>query len=143
MNLERNQALKRRGEGSAPWTNRISSGTPEEDHVHFPTYRYNEVESLNAAAEAAAGDLAGIVVSAFRHDAGHDQELPELAFARRAREICDAEGAALILDDVRAGLRLSLDASWSELGVQLGSRHRAGARRNREGVSGARLSESP
>ena len=104
--------------GAAPWANRMSRGTPEEDHVHFPTYRYNDIESLDAAAEAATGDLAGIVVSAFRHDAGHDQELPDLAFARRVREICDAEDAALILDDVRAGLRLSLDASWSELGVQ-------------------------
>lgn len=34
--------------------------------------------------------------------------MPDLAFARRVREICDAEDAALVLDDVRAGLRLSL-----------------------------------
>ena len=58
------------------------------------------------------------MVSAFKHDAGYHQELPDPAFARAARAICDAEGAALILDDVRAGLRLSLDASWSLRGIQ-------------------------
>ena len=84
----------------------------------FPNYTYNDVDSLAAAAAAVSGDLAGIVVSAFKHDAGYHQELPDPAFARQARAICDAEGAALILDDVRAGLRLSLDASWSLLGVR-------------------------
>ena len=48
----------------------------------------------------------------------HEQELVDPAFARKVREICDAEDAALILDDVRGGLRLSLDASWSEFGVR-------------------------
>ena len=104
--------------GSQPWANRMSRGTPEQDHAFFPTYTYNDVDSLSAAAAAVSGDLAGIVVSAFKHDAGYHQELPDPAFARAARAICDAEGAALILDDVRAGLRLSLDASWSLLGIQ-------------------------
>ena len=46
-----------------------------------------------ATAAAVSGDLAGIVVSAFKHDAGYHQELPDPAFARAARAICDAEGA--------------------------------------------------
>ncbi len=104
--------------GSQPWANRMSRGTPPEEHVHYPTYRFNDVESLTAAADAASGDLAGIVVSTYRHDVPHTQELVDPAFARKVREICDAEGAALILDDVRGGLRLSLDASWSEFGIR-------------------------
>ena len=104
--------------GAQPWANRMSPGTPAEEHALFPTYTYNDAGSLSRAAAAVTGDLAGIVVSAFRHDAGYHQELPDPDFARTARAICDTEGAALILDDVRAGLRLSLDASWSLLGVQ-------------------------
>ncbi len=104
--------------GAQPWANRMSRGTPAEEHANYPTFTYNDTESLRAAAEASAGDLAGIVVSAFKHDAGYPQELVDPAFARAVRRICDAEGAALILDDVRAGLRLSLDASWATLGVQ-------------------------
>ena len=38
--------------------------------------------------------------------------------ARRVREICDETGALLIVDDVRAGLRLARDCSWSKIGVQ-------------------------
>ncbi|MGH2633880.1 MAG: aminotransferase class III-fold pyridoxal phosphate-dependent enzyme [Tepidiformaceae bacterium] len=54
----------------------------------------------------------------FRHDAGLDQELVDPAFARGLREICDREGAALILDDVRCGFRLSLQGSWEPVGVR-------------------------
>ena len=93
-------------------------GTPPEEHVHYPTYVFNDAENLVAVAEAASGDLAGIVVSGYKHDVPHTQELVDPAFARVRGEICDAEGAALILDDVRSGLRLSLDASWSEFGIQ-------------------------
>ena len=82
--------------GAQPWANRMSRGTPEEDHAFFQRYTYNDVDSLAAAAAAVSGDLAGIVVSAFKHDAGYHQELPDPAFARQARAICDAEGAALI-----------------------------------------------
>jgi glutamate-1-semialdehyde 2,1-aminomutase len=81
-------------------------------------FKYNDIASLEAAAAQAGGDLAAIVVSAFRHDYGLDQELPDPAFARRVRALVDAKEAALILDDVRAGFRLSLHGSWNELGVQ-------------------------
>src|SRR5262249_58453338 len=47
-----------------------------------------------------------------------DQELADPAFAARARALADAKGAALILDDVRAGFRLSLHGSWHPLGVK-------------------------
>ena len=90
--------------GSQPWANRMSRGTPEEEHVHYPTYRFNDIDHLTAVAEAASGDLAGIVVSTFRHDVPHEQELVDPAFARKVREICDAEDAALILDDVRGAV---------------------------------------
>ena len=43
-----------------------------------------------------------------REDKALDQELPDPAFAARTRELADATGAALILDDVRAGFRLDL-----------------------------------
>jgi glutamate-1-semialdehyde 2,1-aminomutase len=65
-----------------------------------------------------AGDhLAGILVSPFKHDAGYDQELVDPAFARGLRALCDEKGAALILDDVRAGFRLHLGSSWEPVGV--------------------------
>ena len=103
--------------GAQPWANYMSKGMPSEEQRNFQPYEFNNVTSLDEAASKVQGRLAGIIVSAFRHDAGHHQELTDPEFAHRVREICDHEEAALILDDVRAGLRLSLDASWSALGI--------------------------
>ena len=104
--------------GSQPWANRRAPGAPAAEHDSFPTYTYNDTASLEAAAASCDDDLAGIMVSAFRHDAGFHQEMPDPAFAQAARRLCDQHDAALILDDVRAGFRLSLDASWSLLGIE-------------------------
>jgi len=86
--------------------------------VHLVHYDYNDVASLQAAAASVEGDIAGVIASAFRHDYGKDQELPTPAFARAVRQLCDATGAALILDDVRAGFRLDLGGSWQTVGVK-------------------------
>ena len=104
--------------GAIPWCSPNTMGVSEEDRAHMLTFRYNDVASLETAVQRAGDDLAGILVSAFRHDYGLDQELPDPAFARRSRELCDANGAALIVDDVRAGFRLTLRGSWDLVGVQ-------------------------
>jgi glutamate-1-semialdehyde 2,1-aminomutase len=93
-------------------------GVTAEDRAHILTFAYNDMESLARAAEQAKGDLAGIIVTAFKHDLGVDQEMPKPEFARLAREICDAEEAALIVDDVRAGLRLHPAGSWELVSVR-------------------------
>jgi glutamate-1-semialdehyde 2,1-aminomutase len=104
--------------GSAPWCTPHPTGTTAEDRVHLVHYDYNDVASLVAAAQSAEGDIAGVIASAFRHDYGKDQELPTPAFARAVRQLCDETGAALILDDVRAGFRLHLGGSWETVGVR-------------------------
>jgi glutamate-1-semialdehyde 2,1-aminomutase len=104
--------------GAVPWCTSHPFGVMSEDRAHVLYFDYNDVKSLEAAADRAGNDLAAIMVSAFRHDYGLDQELPDPAFAARARALADATGAALILDDVRAGFRLSLHGSWDEIGVQ-------------------------
>ncbi len=80
-------------------------------------YDFNDLGSVRAALDAAGGDAAAVVVSAFRHDVGLDQELPTQEFARGLRELCDAKGMVLILDDVRGGFRLDMAGSWAPLGV--------------------------
>ena len=104
--------------GAIPWCTPNPVGVTAEDRAHLLTFTYNDVGSLETAVQRAGDDLAGIVVSAFRHDYGQDQELPDPLFARRVRELCDASDAALIVDDVRAGFRLTLRGSWDLVGVQ-------------------------
>jgi glutamate-1-semialdehyde 2,1-aminomutase len=115
----RNRVLVARGayHGAAPWCTPRPAGTTPQDRANLGYYTFNDLASVRAASDAAAGDLAGILVSPFRHDAGYDQELVAPEFARGLRELCDATGAALILDDVRCGFRLHHGSSWEPVGV--------------------------
>ncbi len=103
--------------GAAPWCTPRPPGTTAQDRANLGYYAFNDLASVRATADEAGHDLAGILVSPFRHDAGFDQELVDPAFARGLRELCDAAGAALILDDVRCGFRLALGSSWEPVGV--------------------------
>jgi glutamate-1-semialdehyde 2,1-aminomutase len=115
----RKRVLVARGayHGAAPWCTPRPGGTTPEDRANLGYYTFNDLASAQAAAADAADDLAAVLVSPFRHDAGYDQELVDRAFARGLRELCDGTGAALILDDVRCGFRLHLGSSWEPLGV--------------------------
>lgn len=104
--------------GAVPWCSPSVLGVTSEDRAHISYYAFNDAESLRAAAKEAGDDLAGVLVSAYRHDLARDQELPTAAFAQAARAVCDEAGAALILDEVRTGFRLALAGSWEHLGVR-------------------------
>ena len=116
----RRKVLVARGayHGAVPWCSPSVAGVTAEDRAHLVPYDYNDVAGLEAAVEQAGGDLAAILVSAFKHDMGQPQAMPTQAFADRVRALCDETGAALILDDVRAGFRLHLGGSWETLGVR-------------------------
>jgi glutamate-1-semialdehyde 2,1-aminomutase len=103
--------------GSAPWCATRPAGVTPQDKANQVFCEYNDVASLEAAVEAAGEDLAAVFAAPVKHDAFVDQALPDPAYARRARELCDRTGAVLIVDDVRAGFRLARDCSWSNVGV--------------------------
>ena len=104
--------------GAAPWCTPRPAGTIDTDRAHQIFCDYNDVASLEAAAATAGDDLAAIFAAPLKHDAFVDQALPDRAYALKAREIADRTGALLIVDDVRAGLRIARDCSWSTLGVE-------------------------
>ena len=104
--------------GAAPWCATRPNGVTPEDKANQVFCVYNDIPSLEAAVAAAGDDLAAIFAAPMKHDAFTDQVLPDPAYARRARELCDATGALLVVDDVRAGLRIARDCSWSAVGVQ-------------------------
>jgi glutamate-1-semialdehyde 2,1-aminomutase len=103
--------------GASPWFTPRRAGTTPADRANLGHYTFNDLASVREAAQHAGDDLAGILVSPFKHDAGYDQELVDPAFARGLRALCDETGAALILDDVRCGFRLHLGSSWEPIGV--------------------------
>jgi glutamate-1-semialdehyde 2,1-aminomutase len=116
----RRKILKAEGayHGTHAWCTPLLDGTTPEDRAHVVEFRYNDLASIDAALAGCAGDVAGIIVSPFRHDTYHDQEMPAPGFLAGLRARCDRLGAALILDDVRAGFRLHLGGSGEAVGVQ-------------------------
>lgn len=116
----RRKVLVARGSyhGAAMWCTPSPAGIVPDDRAHILHYDYNDTASLEAAADEAGDDMAAILVCAFRHDHARDQELPTRAFAASARAVADRKGAALVVDDVRAGFRLDIGGSWEEVGVR-------------------------
>lgn len=117
---EKRKVLAARGayHGAVPWCTPSVIGVTDEDKAHLILFDFNDVASLKKAAADAEGDLAGIILSAFRHDVMRDQEMATPEFLQAARDICDRAGAALILDDVRASFRIDLRGSWAPYGIK-------------------------
>jgi len=104
--------------GAVPWCSPSLVGVTAEDRAHLATYVFNDVASLEEAVQAAGDDLAAVIVSAYRHDYGFDQELPTAEFAQAVRRLCDKTGAVMIMDEVRAGFRLHVAGSWEPFGIR-------------------------
>lgn len=104
--------------GAVPWCSPSLIGVTAEDRAHLITFDWNDLGSLEAAVAMAGDDLAAILLTAFRHDVGKDQEEPSVAMLQKARAVCDATSAMLIIDDVRAGFRLDVRGSWAGYGVK-------------------------
>ncbi len=105
--------------GALPWCNPDTTGVLPSDRAGLAYYTYNDLASVEKLVAEHAGDLAGIIAAPFRHDpAGSDLEMVDPAFAQGLRRICDENGAALILDEVRTGFRMSFGGSWEQYGVR-------------------------
>jgi glutamate-1-semialdehyde 2,1-aminomutase len=104
--------------GSYPWCTPVMSGILPEERAHRTEYAYNDIASLDAAVADAGDDLAAIFATGYMHDMFRENSLPKVEYARRCREACDQSGALLVIDDIRAGFRLSRDCTWTLAGVQ-------------------------
>ncbi|HKF30368.1 MAG TPA: aminotransferase class III-fold pyridoxal phosphate-dependent enzyme, partial [Candidatus Binataceae bacterium] len=97
--------------GTHAWCTPAPGGVTAEDRANIVYFHFNQLESLRHTVAENQGEIAGVILSPFRHDAGHDSELPVEGFLAGVRELCDRTGIVLILDDVRAGFRLHLGGS--------------------------------
>jgi glutamate-1-semialdehyde 2,1-aminomutase len=104
--------------GAHAWCTPVPAGVTPADTANVVSFTYNDLDSLRRIAAAHRGALAAVIVTPFRHDAFHDQELPVAGFLPGVRALCDAEGLVMILDDVRAGFRLHLGGSAEHVGVR-------------------------
>jgi glutamate-1-semialdehyde 2,1-aminomutase len=104
--------------GTHAWCTPLPGGTTPADRANIVTFKYNDLDDLRRVVDQHDGEIAAVMVSPFRHDAGHDQELPVEGFHAGIRRLCDDKGIIFILDDVRAGFRLHLGGSGEFFGVR-------------------------
>ncbi|GAA3598165.1 aminotransferase class III-fold pyridoxal phosphate-dependent enzyme [Kineosporia mesophila] len=104
--------------GANDWFTPNTTGVPAGERANIGYFAYNDIASLEASVAQHDGEIAAIILTPFQHDALVPQQLVDPAFARRARELATAQGAALIIDEVRSGLRLDLRGAWESIGVR-------------------------
>lgn len=105
--------------GVSPWTQKIDySGILKEDVCNNLYADWNDFEGLEALFEAHKGEIAAVISQPYMHGNFADNELPADGFWQKVRRLCTEQGALLIVDDVRAGFRLSLAGSDSYFGFE-------------------------
>lgn len=104
--------------GANAWFTPMLAGVTTADRADIVEYEYNDIASLRAAAAEHEGNIAAIIVTPFKHEAFTDQEEVDPAFAHAARELATANGAVLILDEVRTAMRLDMAGAWESIGVR-------------------------
>ncbi len=103
--------------GIHAWCTPGHGGILKEDREHIVQYKFNDIGSIKKAIADNKNDVAGIIMTPYHHPAFGDSELPKDGFWQEVRAICDKEGIILIVDDVRAGFRLSIKGSHHYFGV--------------------------
>jgi glutamate-1-semialdehyde 2,1-aminomutase len=104
--------------GVQAWCRDGTGGLIPEDYEHVHAFAWNDATQAADLVKKHAGDVACIIVTPFHHPAFGDQVLPAAGFFADLRRICDENGIALVLDDVRGGFRLSMHGSHAYFGFR-------------------------
>jgi glutamate-1-semialdehyde aminotransferase len=85
-----------------------ANGVPQATRHAFTRVPFDDMSALDRAVDAAGGDLAAIVLEPVV------EREPSEMWLLRARELCDARGAALVFDEVKTGFRVA-PGGWQEV----------------------------
>ncbi len=105
--------------GVAPWTQKLDyPGVLEEDVANNLYAPWNDLVALEELFRRHEGQIAAFISTPYFHGNFVDNELPAVGYWQGVRALCDKYGVVLILDDVRAGWRLSLAGSDAHYGFE-------------------------
>jgi glutamate-1-semialdehyde 2,1-aminomutase len=103
--------LVKAGSGLATFGNPTSAGVPPEVVQHTMVLEYNNVEQIEAAFAEHGKDIACVIIEPIAGNMNFVRA--SVPFMKRCRELCSANGALLILDEVMTGFRVALGGAQS------------------------------
>jgi len=107
--------LVQAGSGAATFGNPSSPGVPADFTKHTLLATYNDIKSVEKCF-ADSNDIACVIIEPI---AGNMGLVPaDKEFLMQLRELCDANGALLIFDEVMSGFRASINGAESITGVK-------------------------
>jgi glutamate-1-semialdehyde 2,1-aminomutase len=104
--------------GSANWCSANLFPELAGDRRDIRHFRYNDLEGLERAFREEKGKVACLFLTPYHHPTFAPQEMPDPALYETARRLCEAEGALLVMDDVRANFRLHPRGSHVRFGAK-------------------------
>jgi glutamate-1-semialdehyde 2,1-aminomutase len=100
------------------WGCMFEAGVPEAHRSLTTRFAYNDADSLRAAVDAAGGELAAIMLTPFHQGYFETPSLPTASFVEAIGIEARRSGAVVVLDDVRAGMRMHPSGgSYAEIGL--------------------------
>ncbi|MBL67731.1 MAG: glutamate-1-semialdehyde-2,1-aminomutase [Verrucomicrobiales bacterium] len=107
--------LVRAGSGALTFGNPDSGGVPAEFTAHTIVVPFNDEAAVREAFAANAGQVAGVILEPVPANAG--LYLPREGLLEFLREVCTAEGALLIFDEVMTGFRVAMGGAQERFGI--------------------------
>lgn len=104
------------GPRSHPHRLRATEGMPVAIRNYMISLPYNDIEMLERAVVEHSDELAAVVLEPIMGNVACI--LPDLAWLRRVRELCDEFGIVLIFDEVKTGFRLAKGGAQEYFGVK-------------------------
>jgi glutamate-1-semialdehyde 2,1-aminomutase len=105
--------------GVAPWCTGFGhGGITAEDHTNILKVEWNDLEGFRQLVNKHRDQIAAFIAMPYHHITFEEQVMPAPGYWKGLESICRSEGIVLILDDVRAGFRLSLGGSGEFFGFE-------------------------
>jgi len=108
--------LVKAGSGAATFGEPDSAGVPNDYAKLTLTGPFNDIEAIRTLFAENKGEIACIIVEPVPGNTGV-MDLYSNGFLQQLRDICDAEGALLIFDEVMCGFRVSSGGAQKRFGI--------------------------
>ncbi len=108
--------LVKAGSGAATFGEPDSAGVPADYAKLTLTAPFNDIEAVQRLFDENKGEIACIIVEPVPGNTGV-MLLNDNGFLQQLRDICDAEGALLVFDEVMCGFRVGLGGAQERFGI--------------------------